>query len=601
MMGLPANKRDGRPRRPRATQKGSAMHPSANVVSRRVLLKNVGVTTAAIAASATLGPIVNPTSAKATASAPEPDIFVPTATETCSYTPDDSPFPTCDPYMYAPCGAGVGEVAFVAEPIPEDQIIATHAVDVVVCGLGPAGDAAALSCAEHGLKTVAVEKRAFASYCSSTLGGTDSGIHKYWGVEYDKKELTKDYLGDGGYRVNGEVFQRYLEKNGEAVDWYISHFEDQDPEHYPLTMAAYDFPEFRDQYADTCTGRSWNTSFNLPYSPAELSEMFPKMIEAAGAEVRFECPAVQLITEEGRVTGVIVKSADGYEKYSCAKGVVLATGGYEFNPEKLARCCRPRDLALCGWITPSNGNTGDGHEMALAVGGVEDEYPHPLMLDPMNLMPFLRVNKLGLRFVGEYEPYNRLSCAIQAQPGAFCWYVVDSALPAKIDSIWTACSSCWGAKQDWIDSALDPEAYLPWRGGTRTMVIANTIEELAEKMGIDVDGFVATIEKWNAMCDAGIDTDFYFPGEMMYKIDEPPFYATLEGAESLTTVGGLQVDKHSRVLNANAKPIEGLFALGLTSGSMFYNTYPHLINCLSHTRNCTFGYMIGLYLSGDKN
>ena len=52
--------------------------------------------------------------------------------------------------------AGEGEIAFVADPIAADDIVATHDVDVVVCGLGPAGDAAALSCAEHGLKTVAV-------------------------------------------------------------------------------------------------------------------------------------------------------------------------------------------------------------------------------------------------------------------------------------------------------------------------------------------------------------------------------------------------------------------------------------------------------------
>ena len=53
---------------------------------------------------------------------------------------------------------------------------------------------------------------------------------------------------------------------------------------------------------------------------------------------------------------------------------------------------------LCGWMSPSMGNTGDGHEMALAIGAIEDEYPHPLMLDPQQLMPYLRVNKLGKRF-----------------------------------------------------------------------------------------------------------------------------------------------------------------------------------------------------------
>ena len=51
-------------------------------------------------------------------------------------------------------------------------------------------------------------------------------------------------------------------------------------------------------------------------------------------------------------------------------------------------------------------NTGDGHEMAKAIGAMEDEYPHPLMLDPEQLMPYLRVNKRGVRFTAEYEAYT---------------------------------------------------------------------------------------------------------------------------------------------------------------------------------------------------
>ena len=505
----------------------------------------------------------------------------------------ENPFPTNDPNMFDPCAAGQGEIAFVAEPIDPSEIVATYDVDVVVCGLGPAGDAAALSCAQHGLTTVAVEKRFMANYCSATIGGTDSIIHKHWGVEFDKTEWLRDAMTDCGFRGAFDLYNRYLETNGEAVSWYVSQLmadggttEDD----FPLTFCAGDFPDFRDPYDPTSLSRSWNTSINLPYTPAELAETLPRLIEEAGAEVRYECPACQLVTDgAGNVTGVIVKSEAGYERYNTAKGVVLATGGYEFNPEKLMRCCRPRDLALYGWMTPSMGNTGDGHEMALAIGAIEDEYPHPLMLDPMQLMPFLRVNKLGKRFTPEYEPYNHLACAIQAQPCACDYYVVDGAIAEKIDAIWTPSSSCYGPKEVWVGAATSPAA-----------LVADTLEELAEKMGVPADAFVATIERWNEMCDAGEDVDFHFPANMMAKIDTPPFYASLEGAEALSTAGGLQVDIHSRVLDAQFQPINGLFAVGLASGGMFQNTYPHNLNCLSHTRNITFGYNVGKYLSGDE-
>ena len=157
-------------------------------------------------------------------------------------------------------------------------------MDVVVCGLGPAGDAAALSCAEHGLKTVAVEKRAFANYCSATLGGTNSKIHKHWGVEFDERQWLDDAMDNGGYRVNMDLYTRYLECNGEAVDWYVDHLMEaggKTEDDFPLTFAAGDFPDFRDQYDVTSLSHSWNTSFNLPYTPGELAELLPQLINEA--------------------------------------------------------------------------------------------------------------------------------------------------------------------------------------------------------------------------------------------------------------------------------------------------------------------------------
>ncbi len=65
----------------------------------------------------------------------------------------------------------------------------------------------------------------------------------------------------------------------------------------------------------------------------------------------------------------------------------------------------------------------------------------------------------------------------------------------------------------------------------------------------------------------------------------------------LATSGGLQVNEFSQVLNTANQPIEGLYAIGNTSGSMFYGTYPHSLNCLSHTRCVVFGYNVGKFLA----
>ncbi|MFR5000752.1 MAG: FAD-binding protein, partial [Slackia sp.] len=123
--------------------------------------------------------------------------------------------------------AGEGEIAFMAEPIAESDIVATHDVDVVVCGLGPAGDAAALSCAEHGLKTVAVEKQSTGNYNSATIGGTNSKLHQHWGMTYDTDAWIADAMVDCAFQGDMSLYRHFLEKNGEAVDWYVGHFDNQ--------------------------------------------------------------------------------------------------------------------------------------------------------------------------------------------------------------------------------------------------------------------------------------------------------------------------------------------------------------------------------------
>ena len=137
----------------------------------------------------------------------------------------------------------------------------------------------------------------------------------------------------------------------------------------------------------------------------------------------------------------------------------------------------------------------------------------------------------------------------------------------------------------WLAAATSPNA-----------VQADTIEELAKKLDVPADALVATVKRGNEMAAAGKDEDFNFPGDMMMTLDTPPYYATKEFADGLCTAGGLLVDTECRVLDHDRNPIEGLFAAGLTSGGMFYNTYPHNLNCFSHTRNCLMGYTIGQVL-----
>lgn len=510
-----------------------------------------------------------------------------TDTAAAAETVTDIKWPQCEP-EYTPMAAGEGTIAYEPDEIDASSVIEEQDVDVLVCGLGPAGFAAALSCAQHGLKTAAIEKNDTGTINSMTIGGVHDRIHKMYGVTFDEKEMLGEAMLKSNYRANQDVYKKLLETNGEAVDWWLDQmpFEDAD---YPLTFFGYsgqEFPDFRDPYDVTSRDHSWNTSINIPFeSTTAMREHLTQAIQDAGVDVRFETPVVQLITDtDGNVTGAYAKNDEGYIRFNTAKGVILSTGGYEHNLTKLKECCRPRDLQLCGWLTYSRNCTGDGHEMAKAIGAMEDEYPHPLMLDPMQLMPYVRVNSQGKRFIGEYETYDHLAAAMQSQYGGYDYFITDGNVMEAVDKMWSPSSSCYGPKEVWAAAATGS-------------LVADTLEELAEQMGVPADTFVATINRWNEMCDAGEDTDFGYPGQYMHRIDTAPFYATKEMAESLATSGGLQINEYSQVLNTANQPIEGLYALGNTSGSMFNGTYPHSMNCLSHTRCIVFGYNVGKYLS----
>ena len=175
---------------------------------------------------------------------------------------------------------------------------------------------------------------------------------------------------------------------------------------------------------------------------------------------------------------------------------------------------------------------------------------------------------------------------MQNQPGGINWYITDGDAANAINKMWTPSSSCYGPKEVWVGAATSENA-----------LKADTLEELAGLMGVPAEAFVETIEHWNAMCEAGEDSDFHMLPSMMHPIKTAPFYANLEGAAALCTAGGLQVTPNSEVLDTEFNVIEGLYAIGNVSGSMFHGTYPHKLNCISHSRCITFGYNVAKTLA----
>lgn len=312
-----------------------------------------------------------------------------------------------------------GEPSYIADPIID--IAQTEDFEVVVCGLGAAGTAAAATAVGHGLKTVVLQKGSTHSANPGDLSCYNTKIHQIDGYEAPTKdEVMEVYMLTGGYRNDARKVVAYYDRSGEAFDWLYDNVI------APAGLVA--VPELMESFSEGWVrgldaGITWE---NGRADASAVHESLVNYIADNGGDIRYSTPAVQLVTDEdGRVTGVIGKNPDGtFTQFNASRGVILCTGGYEHNFERMKRFMRPSDYAtIATSMNPVTDCTGDGQDMAVAIGAAEDEAPHAFAGDPGGLvtshglvfavcLPWMRVTDRGERFTNETVSLNALITAI---------------------------------------------------------------------------------------------------------------------------------------------------------------------------------------------
>lgn len=129
-------------------------------------------------------------------------------------------------------------------------------------------------------------------------------------------------------------------------------------------------------------------------------------------------------------------------------------------------------------------------------------------------------------------------------------------------------------------------------------MVADTLEELAEKMDVPVDAFLATVERYNELYELGDDPDYGKRAVLLTPVVDGPFYAGKLLSTLLTMCGGLRTDTSLRVLDEDSQPIDGLYVAGSAQGEFFANDYPTICPGIGHGRCITFGRMAGILAAG---
>lgn len=462
--------------------------------------------------------------------------------------------------------------------------------DLVVLGGGGSGLAAAVRAAQKsGKKVILVEK-------TSRLGGGasfatfmrtfDSRWQRERGIECQTEDYIRYVQDDMYWRVEPELAWNAVKGTGEFFDWLLEldpSLEDQ------FTPGKYLFPNPYDPVGPQAFGDV----------PRTLGRIVTDTLTAAcrtyGVEVLLNHRAYDVELENGRLSAVIVSTETGNLRISC-KACVLATGSWIRNEKITEKVCPNFDLRVIDNTPHTNpAYTGDGIPIAEHAGAFVDWEsfcfrfmgPMTLMRSPivrtMMQIPFtINVNLNGKRYCS--EPMNHMKefrdgVVQMQQPYGLCFHIFDtnaieaaSKLPrVEIDENMRKVMGDPNVPED-VEGAkrLVEEAFADT--SRKNLYRADTLEELAMKMGVDYEAFLETIARYNENCALGVDRDFLKPSSGLLPISKPPYYGVRVAAATDGAFGGVLVDGKMRAYNADKTgTVEGLYVTGDFASGRFVN------------------------------
>ncbi len=465
-------------------------------------------------------------------------------------------------------------------------------VDVVVIGAGNAALCAALAAKEFGASVCVLERAPRNESGGNTRFTAGAMRVCYSGVE-DLKRLMPDL---GPEEIDRTDFGTYTEENFFDDMFRVTQFR-TDPGHVETLVTrsletllwmreqGVRFSPLYGRQAFKVNGKFkfWGgLTVEVVGGGPGLVDQLTRTALRAGIEVHYDARVVALLFDGINVTGVQVRF--GSELHDIrARSVVIASGGFQANPEMRTRYLGP------GWelakVRGSRFNTGDGICMAMKIGAASTgnwsgchavgwdrnapEFGDLAVGDGFqkHSYPFgIMVNATGKRFVDEgadfrnytYAKYGRI---ILEQPQQFAWQIFDRKVTALLRD--------------------------EYRIRRVTKVTAPTLAELARRLdGVDAGAFLEAVAEYNAAvrtdiafnpnekdgrCTVGLDIP---KSNWANTIDEPPYEAFGVTCGITFTFGGLRINNDAQVLDEDLRPIRNLFAAGELVGGIFYFNYP---------------------------
>lgn len=454
----------------------------------------------------------------------------------------------------------------------------TTQYQIIIVGAGSAGMCCAIRAAERGVHVLVIEK-------DSVVGGTlhltaghlsagGTRRQKFKDIDDSPQKHYDEVMKISQNTANPEIVKLATELAPKTIDW----LEDNGFEFAPETPAIiyghapYATPRTywgNQDYAGGRIATAGITIFNT------LKPLWDKYVEEGKITILLEHKLTNLLKIDNRVVG-IKAIHEGKESIFHGLNIVLTTGGYASNHAFFKKVTpdHPRLIS-----TARETSTGDGIIAAQAIGAkFQGAEKHNSTLGGIELEPMsgrtdfwkqwarvsnsidrkpreIYVNEQAERFINEDEPNPDVrEKLVHKQSGRRFWLIFDeTALVAGASII-----------PQWMPEKIKEECQ-----NEKAMWRAESIKELAQKIGLNSEKLNETVNNFNQNCNDKVDKDFgrnLTDSETVFPIQNAPYYAILTYAYSLITFGGLATNNKLQVLNEDNKPIEGLYAAGEIMG-----------------------------------
>jgi len=449
---------------------------------------------------------------------------------------------------------------------------------IVIIAAGPSGLSAAVQAAEDGADVIVLEKAATvggAANMGMGLLGIGTKYQKQQMIEISVEKAFNMFMEYTHYQVDARLVRRYFAQSAETIEW----LEDMGVE---FEGSYRYFPKSEATWHIVKTDQS--------IGPRAASFMNKALYEKAlelGVVFLMETPAKKILMDDNKVVGVLAVDKNGEEIEISCKAAVICTGGAGANKELIKQETGfTQGVDMFNFAIP--GLVGDGIKMAWEAGAGKtpvriesaaiiqgcDDLPQGV--SNVFSQPNLLVNKLGKRVMNEDQMQNAtyLSNVVAHQKDRVCYSIVDTSIIKYyirngVDNV-----SLVRTNPDVSD--FYEGIKMAQENDTQDFFVADTIEELADKAGINVDNLVETVEDYNDYCDS-VDEEFFKDRRYLRPIVKAPFYCAKVRSGGYGTVGGVKINENCEAITENFEPIPGLYCAGTDACNIYDDSYMFLL------------------------